>query len=147
MNVVEFPVAIARGGEPGWHDSELQQLASLCSTRYTRGATAIGSWAVDSTEAGDPQFYLLGSGADPECLLCVSRVRRTYVLEDGSGTVLAESRTLPPILNHAKRSLAGRNVTAVVTRLFVALCAIRVTLEEKFEALLPDSVETLERLL
>jgi hypothetical protein len=152
MNVVEFPVAIARGNDrSGWQHSELQQLIGLCASRYARNSGSARelpveeNWAVDSTEAGDPQFYVLGNGPDAECLLCISRVRRTYLLEDGNGAVLAESRTLAPIVNHAKRSLAGRGMGAVVVRMFMVLCAIRLTVEEKIDAVLPDSVDVLTR--
>jgi hypothetical protein len=151
MNVVEFPVAIARGSEPVWQHSELQQLIALCSSRIVRGVGAIRgvsveeNWALGCTEAGDPQFYVLANGPDAECVLCISRVRRTYLLEDSDGVVLAESRILAEIVNHAKRSLAGRGMGAVVVRMFMVLCAIRFSIEEKIDAVLPDSVEALTR--
>ena len=44
-----------------------------------------GGWDVGVTEIGDPQFYLLGPPPHEECILCISRLGRVYVLEDGAG--------------------------------------------------------------
>ena len=46
------------------------------------------------TEVGDPQFYLLGRPPHDECILCISRLGRLYVLEDGHGQVLFEHNSL-----------------------------------------------------
>ena len=78
MSIVEFPQR-SFPASGAWSADELQQLIALFRTE---GET---SYATGMTEHGDPQFYLLGPAPAHECVLCVSRLAQTYVLEDGEG--------------------------------------------------------------
>ena len=68
MSIVEFP---RRDAAPSgdWRPEELRELTELFAP-----ARASITWEVGLTEAGDPQFYLLGPAPDHDCVLCVSLV-------------------------------------------------------------------------
>ncbi len=143
MNVVPFPAPASRL-QPGWHRIELQQLLTLYAAAHAHTAK-VASWDVDTTETDDPQFYLLGPAPAQDCLACISRVDRLYVLEDGAGTVLGEDRNLAAVIDTAVQRLAPRRGAAFVTRMILLLCAVRVMIDEKLEPLIPDSTEMLVR--
>jgi hypothetical protein len=128
MSIVEFP---HRAGV--WSSGELQQLLSLFSAEAD-------SWAVGTTEQGDPQFYLLGPGQ--ECVLCVTRLAQAYVLEDGEGRLIGEA----PIGRFAEFARAAvRGGRAFVARVTLAWLTIRLTIEEKLEPIFEESEELLAR--
>src|ERR1043166_5951382 len=99
MSIVEFPRSFP--ASDAWSAEELQQLIALFraegETRYATGAT----------EHGDPQFYLLGPAPEHACVLCVSRLAQTYVLEDGEGRLIGEAGALEGFAGEAARR-AGR---------------------------------------
>jgi hypothetical protein len=137
MSIVEFP---RRGGAPSgdWHPDELRELTELFATQA--GVT----WEVGLTEAGDPQFYLLGPVPDHDCVLCVSRLAHGYVLEDGAGRLLAEA----PALHHFAAQAAHaalRGGRSFIARLTLVLCTIRLAIEEKLEPIFEESQELLMR--
>ena len=78
MNVVAFKPDL-RSAE--WRRHELQQIVTALGPALR--ADPSRAWELGSTEAGDPQFYLLGP--DQACTLCVSRLGHSYVLEDHEG--------------------------------------------------------------
>jgi hypothetical protein len=124
-----------------WRHDELQRLIALyaaCSAKC--GAR---SWDTGTSEQGDPQFYVSGTAPELECLLCVSRLGRLYVLEDGNGKVLMEDTSLKRIAEGAPIALATRRRSALSARLLCALCAARVTIEQKIEPFLAESSEQL----
>jgi hypothetical protein len=71
-------------------------------------------WDVGITEIGDPQFYLLGPPHD-ECILCISRLGRMYVLEDGHGQLLFEHNSLLVLAEQA-RVVLQKKKTQIVAR-------------------------------
>ena len=81
MSIVEFPQR-SFPASGAWSADELQQLIALFRAE---GET---SFATGTTEHGDPQFYLLGPAPEHDCVLCVSRLAQTYVLEDGEGRLI-----------------------------------------------------------
>jgi hypothetical protein len=103
---------------------------------------AEGNFAVGATEAGDPQFYLLG--AEHECVLCVSRLGSTYLLEDGEGRVLGEAPALDRFTAEAARA-AVRRGRSFVTRLMLAWITLRLAIEEKLDPILQEGEELLAR--
>jgi hypothetical protein len=138
-----IPFARASGIQRGWQQSELQQLAGLYAAQAAAGEA--GGWDVDATEAADPQFYLLAPGPEQDCLLCVSRVGRIYVLEDGNGGLLAENQQLGPVVDTAARILARRRPASFVMRVVLMLSAVRMIVEERLEPLLDESSDLLVR--
>jgi hypothetical protein len=125
-----------------WRQDELQTLVALYAAHAAHGD--VESWDVGATEVGDPQFYLMGPAPDHDCLLSVSRIGRTYVLEDRFGVVLAEGAHLGPVIETATRSLSRRYKTFVV-RVLLALCAFRLMIEQKIEPFLAESTENFAR--
>ena len=82
MSVVAFERKPITGG---WSESELNTIVAALSAAL---APATGrQWETGTTENGDVQFYLLGSLPDQACELCLSRIGRQYILEDGAGRV------------------------------------------------------------
>jgi hypothetical protein len=140
MKIVEFPRRDACGS-PDWRPDELRQLTEL----FGAGAAQDGlTWEVGTTEAGDPQFYLLGPTPNYDCLLCVSRLAHSYVLEDGSGRLLGEAPALHQLAEQMTRA-AVRSGRSFVARMTLTLCAIRLAIEEKLEPIFEESQELLVR--
>jgi hypothetical protein len=133
MSVVEFP---ARGfpASATWTPGELRELIALFR--------AEDNFAVGATEAGDPQFYLLGR--ENECVLCVSRLGRAYVLEDHDGRLIGEAPSLDRFAVQAAHA-AVRGSRSFVARVTLAWITVRLTIEEKLEPIFEESEEMLAR--
>jgi hypothetical protein len=138
MTVLEFPQPERPSNE--WQSPELAAILEAYEPQEAFGDR--GGWAVGKTELGDPQLYLLGPAPDHECLLCVSRLGRLYVLDDGDGRLLFEHGSL--VLLAEQIRLALRAPTAgVVARVTAAWFAVRKAFEEKVEPLLGEEAEFL----
>jgi hypothetical protein len=137
MSIVEFPRHEPASGD--WSPDELHRLIALF-----RAGGAGTSYAVGATERGEPQFYLLGPAPERDCVLCVSRLAQGYVLEDGAGRLVGETPTLDRFAVEAAGA-AMRGGRSLVARVALAWCAIRLTIEEKFEPLFEESQELLIR--
>ncbi|MBY0361440.1 MAG: hypothetical protein K2X45_05990 [Phreatobacter sp.] len=144
-NVVTFPRAACERPQTWqriWRQDELQSLVALYAAQARH--SEVVAWDVGTTEAGDPQFYLIGPGPEHDCLLCVSRIGRLYVLEDAYGGLLAEDGRLGAVTDKAARALSQRH-SAFVVRALLGLCAFRVMIEQKIEPFLAESTENLTR--
>ena len=135
MSVVEFPRHDPLSGD--WSPDELQQLIALFRSEGT-------SYAVGTTERGEPQFYLLGPAPEHDCVLCVSRLAQGYVLEDGAGRLIGEAPSLDRFAVEAARA-AMRGGRSFVARVTLAWCTIRLAIEEKVEPIFEESQELLVR--
>lgn len=125
----------------GWQHAELQQLIGVFAAHSATGTAE--DWTTGETERADPQFYLLGQLPDHDCVLTISRVGRTYVLEDGTGGVIAEDRSLRRVTSRAV-ALARRSAIAnLYSRVIVGWYALRETFEEKLEPLMAEPMELL----
>lgn len=131
MNVIAF-----RESQSGrWTETELRILAeALDAGRRGQG------WEAGLTDQGDAQFYLLGP--DQGCTLCVSRIGRLYVLEDGEGTLLFEHGSLQLVAMHAQRALR-RTRWPLVARVVMVWCAIRHMIHDRVEPILLEGEELL----
>lgn len=138
MSVVEFPQRESQTSS-GWSTDELHRLMAL-----SRAGGAAADFAVGATERGDPQFYLLGPAPEHDCVLCVSRLAQTYILEDGEGRLIGETPALDGFAVAAARA-AMRKSRSLVARAMLAWCTIRLTIEEKLEPILEESEELLAR--
>ncbi len=137
MNILPFP----RRFDPApWGRWELKEVLGACADSISRGEAS--GWEVGSTEAGDPQFYLLGPAPDYECLLSISRVGRVYVLEDGNGRVLIEDNGLVAMAQQVRETLS-RKKAAFIARIALAWCVVRETIEDKAEAMFAETHEVL----
>jgi hypothetical protein len=126
-----------------WRQDELQQLVPLLSAHGARGGNR--SWSVGQTEAGDPQFYVVGEAPELDCIMCVTRIGRLYVLEDGAGTVVAEDVHLDRIAEAASQMLVERGRLSFVGRMLVGVCAFRAVLDQKVEFMLAESLDHVSR--
>ncbi|MDO9412315.1 MAG: hypothetical protein Q7T81_07040 [Pseudolabrys sp.] len=137
MNVVPF---IRRDGEiPGlWQRFEMQRVADAVAEPLTRGE--VSGWEAGLTEAGDPQLYLLGPAPERECLVCLTRLGRLYVMEDGQGRILFEHDAIG-VLAEQMRGALRQKKAAIVARIAVAWIAVRETFEERVEAALAEPIE------
>jgi hypothetical protein len=124
----------------GWQSAELQQMVSACAASLASGEAS--GWDVGCTETGDPQVYLLGPPPDYDCILCISRLGRLYLMEDGNGRVLFEHDNPMLMAEQAAAALRRRRI-AIAARLALAWCALREVFEEKTEALLGEPMELL----
>jgi hypothetical protein len=129
-------VAFERKQDSGeWSEKELNALvAALCAAPGTGR-----EWETGMTERGDAQFYLLGPLPDQACEVCVSRIGRRYILEDGSGRLLFEHRNLELVALHAKAAVPS--TSWLMVRAITLWCAIRNTIHEKVEPLLAEGEE------
>lgn len=135
MTVVRFQ---RRETGEDWQSREMTALLAACGDSLDKG-TACG-WDVGKTEAGDPQLYLLGPAPDHECILCVSRIGRRYVLEDGQGRVVFEHDAMGVLADQVRGALK-RKKAALVARAVVAWLAIKETFEERVEPILAEPAE------
>jgi len=132
MSVVAFERKQTSGE---WSEKELSTLvAALCTAPGTGR-----EWETGMTEKGDAQFYLLGPLPDQACEVCVSRIGRRYILEDGLGRLLFEHRNLELVALHAKAAVPS--TSWLMVRAITLWCAIRSTLHEKVEPLLAEGEE------
>jgi hypothetical protein len=139
MTVVAFKSSADQSGT--WHYDELQQLVGIFAAHSARGDAT--DWAVVATEAGDPQFYVLGERPAQDCVLAISRLGRDYVLEDGEGAVIAENHNLALIADKAiALSLSARRAS-IPARIGVVWIAVRHHYEEKIEPLFAEPMEVL----
>jgi hypothetical protein len=139
MTVVKFERRRAPAGE-GWQSAELQQFIAVSANAIAAGEAS--GWESASTERGDPQLFLIGPPPDFDCILSISRVGGTYVIEDGAGRVLFEQHSPARLAEQAAAALRRRRA-ALVTRVAVAWCALREVFEEKTEAMMAEPMEIL----
>jgi len=136
MSVVAFE---RKQDTAAWTEAELNTIVAALQTAM---ATATGrAWETGATENGDVQFYLLGPRPEQACELCLSRVGRRYILEDGSGRLLFEHRNLDLVVLHAKAAVSSS--PRFMVRAIMVWCAVRSTMQEKFEPLLVEGEEFL----
>ncbi len=92
-------------------DCELDRFVETFAGERDRGEAS--GWDTGTTETGDPQFYLLGPPPDHDCILCVSRLGKLYVLEDGAGHLVFENADFELLARQAKPLLkAGKDAAA-----------------------------------
>jgi hypothetical protein len=143
MTVIAFlpgPAGRRVGRDGGWRAAELETIVQ--SLTPPLGSGQAGGWDVGVTEIGDPQFYLLGPPPHDECILCISRLGRVYVLEDGAGQVLFEHNSLVVLAEQAT-SVLRKKKAQIVARAALIWCAVRATFEEKLEVVMGESEELL----
>jgi hypothetical protein len=138
-NVVKFPRPTEPDGQ-GWQSTEMQQVMQTCAASIAAGEAS--GWEVGATELGDPQVYLVGPSPDYDCILCISRIGRRYLIEDGNGNVVFEHDN-PMLLAEQATAALRRRKAAIVARIAVAWCALREAIEEKTEALMAEPLELL----
>ncbi|HWL75653.1 MAG TPA: hypothetical protein VNQ74_17450 [Burkholderiaceae bacterium] len=139
MNVVAFERKPVTGV---WSESELNTIVAALSAAL---APSTGrQWETGATENGDAQFYLLGSLPDQACVLCLSRVGRQYVLEDGSGRLLFEHRNLDLVALHARAAVPS--TSWLMVKAITLWCAIRSAFHEKLEPMIAETEELLVQL-
>ena len=125
-----------------WSQAELWDMPALCAAN-TRHSVAT-SWSTGTTEKGDPQFYLLD--ADEDCLLCLTRINRRYVLEDGFGGIVAESTDLKAVIEQGRRMVVRpQGISAFVMRSLFVVCTCRAILDQKIELMMAETGEQLAR--
>lgn len=138
MTVIAFDSRLRPPGR--WQTCELDQLAGTFAGMVADGQA--GGWEIAVTETGDPQFYLLGPAPGEECILCISRLGRTYLLEDGGGRFVFKHVRLERIATEAVGFLRKQR-TRLVARILLLWCALRHALEEKVEPLLVEGEDLL----
>ena len=138
MTVIAFePKVLQLDG--AWRTGELNTIVERLAPESSRGGAR--RWDVGITDIGDPQFYLLGPPHD-ECILCISRLGRLYVLEDGHGQLLFEHNSLLALAEQA-RVVLQKKKTQIVARVALVWCAVRETIEEKLDAVVVEGEELL----
>jgi hypothetical protein len=120
-----------------WSEKELDTLVAGLGAAMAPGTGR--EWETGMTEKGDAQFYLLGALPEQACELCVSRVGGRYILEDGSGRLLFEHRSLELVALHAKAAVPS--TSWLMVRAITLWCAVRSAFHEKFEPLLVEGEE------
>jgi hypothetical protein len=140
MSVVAFERKPSAGL---WSETELDTIVAALNVAIASGNGR--GWETGMTEAGDPQFYLLGPLPEQACELCVSRIGKRYILEDGSGRLLFEHQSLALVALHAKAAVRSTR-ESFVTRAVLLWCTARQMLHDKVEPLLTESEELLVEL-
>jgi hypothetical protein len=67
------------------------------------------------------------------------------VLEDGTGSVVAEDVRLERVAEAASKMLSRRRRPSFVARSLIGLCAVRAVLDQKAEFMLAESMEHVSR--
>ena len=138
MTVIAFQPKVLQLDGP-WRTGELNTIVERLAPESSRGGA--WRWDVGITDIGDPQFYLLGQ-PHYECILCISRLGRLYVLEDGHGQLLFEHNSLLALAEQA-RVVLQKKKTQIVARVALVWCAVRETIEEKLDAVVVEGEELL----
>lgn len=139
MTVIAFaPRQVQQDGN--WQSCELDKMRTTFATELASGEAS--GWHVAATEVGDPQFYLLGSLPEENCILSISRLGRLYILEDGAGRVLSENASLESLTRQAKAFLRETKA-GIIAGAVMAWGTIRQQFEEKIEPVLVESQELL----
>ena len=139
MSVVAFERKPVTGV---WSESELNTIVAAFSTAL---APATGrEWETGTTENGDAQFYLLGPLPDQACELCLSRIGRRYILEDGTGRLLFEHRNLDLVALHARAAVPS--TSWLMVRVITLWCAVRSAFDERIEPVLAETEDLLVQL-
>lgn len=141
MTVVKFRRRSAASG--AWGAAEMQQFLEVSSQAIAAGEAS--GWEVANTEQGDPQVFLMGPPPNYDCILSISRIGQTYVIEDGAGRVVFEQSDPMRLAEQATAAIRRRKA-ALVARVAVAWCALRETIEEKTEAMMAEPMEILTHL-
>jgi hypothetical protein len=139
MTVITFQSKLPQRDGP-WRASELKEIMDAFAAELSSGEA--GGWDVGVTEIGDPQFYLLGLPPHEECILCISRLDRIYVLEDGAGRVLFEHNNIVTLAEQA-RSILQKKKAQIAVRATLLWCAVREMFKEKFDAMAGEGEELL----
>jgi hypothetical protein len=140
MNVLQFA---PRETPRHWQRTEMNTLLAACGESLDKGT--VSGWEIGETECGDPQLYLLGPAPDHECVLCVSRLGRLYVLEDGEGRILCEHDAIGQLTEQVSGALR-RKKGAIVARALAAWLAIKETFEERIEPAMAEPMEALSHI-
>lgn len=122
-----------------WQPDEMSQLLSIYAAHEAQGEAA--DWDTGETERKEPQFYILGTPPDLDCVITITRIGNEYVLEDGRGYVVAEDSSLSVIADKAVRMACGRRYTSILARIGLAWIAAREFIEERIEPLMAEPVE------
>jgi hypothetical protein len=131
-------VAFERKQNTGeWSEKELSAIVAGLGAAIAPGTGR--EWETGMTENGDVQFYLLGLLPDQACELCISRIGRCYILEDGTGRLLFEHWNLELVALHAKAAVPS--TSWLMVRAITLWCAVRSAVHEKFEPLLVEGEE------
>jgi hypothetical protein len=140
--VVQFPRSAPQAPH-GWQNEEFQQIVAACSGSVSAGEAS--GWEIGTTDHGDPQVYLLGPAPNYDCILCISRIGRHYIIEDGEGRVLLE-HDRPALF--AERAIAAlrRRREVLLAKVAIAWQAFREAFEEKAEALTAEPMDVLVHL-
>lgn len=133
MNVLAFRQPV----RAGWTTAEIGTLEAVFAPALGRGEAT--RWVVGETEEGDPQVYLLGPDPENDCILCVSRLGRRYIVEDGTGGLLSENGSL--LLLAEQLRLALRRRTASVLARIGLLWAAGRNAEERVEPFVAEPME------
>ncbi len=142
MTVIEFTPK-STPGPAGWRDSELARIVQAIDCDAGR---RVGGWDVGATEAGDPQLYVLGEAPASECILCISRLGGTYVVEDGGGRIVGEHNSLAALAVEARNYLR-KGSQGVIARIALVWCTLRQALEQKVDGVLTEGEDVLVHLV
>jgi hypothetical protein len=140
--VIDFPRR-RDAGSTVWTQAEMQDLLVFYAL-YARRSGSTASWELGVTESGDPLFYITSAQPDAESV-CISRMAGRYVALDECGVLLGDERSLKALVGRLARGVARTPLGSVFVRCFLAMVAIRLTIEEKFEPVFAETAEQLDR--
>jgi len=135
MSVVAFERKQTMGV---WSGSELTTIVAAFGVALLPGSGR--GWETGMTESGDAQFYLLGPLPDQACELCVSRIGRRYILEDGVGRLLFEHENLALVALHANAAIRSARWSPVAL-VVLWWCSVRQIIHDKVEPWLAEGEE------
>jgi len=141
MTVLAFKPKTRNGT---WHDAEIAQIVEAVHAESS--GRRIGAWDTGATEAGDPQFYLLTPHPENDCILSISRLGSTYVLEDGHGLILSEHNSLTVLAAELKDYLRKRR-RGLFARVLLVWCGLKQSIEQKLDAVWAEGEELLVHLV
>lgn len=128
------------GASGRWRKDELRELEGIFAAFVHEGDAA--EYAIGTTECDDPQFYVFAPGPDSECVLCVSRIGRDYLIEDGAGGLIAKVSDLGQLADQ-RAHILGRRHRTIVPKGVAAWLTVRATVEEKMEVVMGEPMELL----
>jgi hypothetical protein len=118
----------------------LNEIVGALTPALARGVAS--GWDVGLTESGDPQFYLLGPAPQEACEICISRIGRLYILEDGEGRLLLDTDDLAAVAERAATTFRS-NKAQIVARAMLVWCMAKQFFHDRIEPVLVEGEEML----
>lgn len=138
MTICKFELGYGK-----WRRAELATILEALTPLFTKGHAS--AWDAAKTDRSEPQFYLLGPLPGQECILCISRIGETYIVEDGEGRLIADCGNMQ-MLGAQLRGIFGQGAMRMIAKLLACWCGAKQFVHDTAEPLVEEGEALLSHL-